>query len=231
MKTSWFLFVFFLLAVASLHAQNTPTEFMEQLPEIFTKVCSADSAEVQAYGERLGAFSRKLQTRLDLLGSLRAKAQAGAKINTNSDTSELERQLQKAKKMISDTDFSVQFDKALHTGAEKNMQQRLDENSRRQASAGDYREIEKLLAEVITIRADYCQSSSSQYIEVLMQQRARLETEIAYRVAADDLLQKIHCLKLGHTYYPELSYENALISIVDHLKYMNILLTFFPGKD
>jgi hypothetical protein len=231
MKTSSLLFVFFFIAVGSLRAQDTPFEFMEQLPRIFTNVCTANTSEVQAYGEQLGAFSKKLQMKLDSLGKLKVKVQSGMKINTNSDTSELERQLQKITKMISDEDFSVEFDAALHTDAEKTMQQQLEENSQKQSTTSDYREMERLLAEIITIRGRYCQASRSRYIELLMKQRATLETDITSMVAAADLSQKIHCMKFGCTYFPELSHENALIHIVDHLKYMTILLNFFPGNE
>jgi hypothetical protein len=233
MKARFLLFPIFSISISSLYAQNTPSDFVNQLPKIFTAVCFAKNAEVQAYGEQIAAFSKKIQSKLDALAPLKTKVQSGMKINPNPNpnTSALESQLQKANKMISHTDFSVKFDKALHSDAEKTMQQQMNENIKKQSAASDYKEMEKLIAEIKQIKNAYCQASTSHYLDLLIEQRSILEIDISYIVAAADLTQKINCNIFGYTYFPELSYENAYIRILDHLKYMTLLLTFCPGNE
>ncbi|TFG76402.1 MAG: hypothetical protein E4H23_09655 [Chrysiogenales bacterium] len=213
------------------HAQDKPSDFVDQLPEIFTAVCTAGNAEVQAYGGKLGTFSRTVQARLDSLAALKIKSRSGMKVKANADTSQLERQLKKTEKLISKTDYSVKFDKALHTEAEKIIEQRLDEINKKADAASDYRVLEALLAETKRVRSDYCQAASPHFIELLVEQRAILENDVTAIVTAADLSQQIHCRTLGFIYFPELSYENAYLRILDHLKYMNLLLSFCPGNE
>jgi hypothetical protein len=220
----------FFISTNCLHAQNTPSDLVRQLPKIFTGVCSAGNAEVQSYGEQLAALSKTLKSRLDALSADRIKAQSTRKFNPDPDNSALESQFEHAKKMISKTDFSVKFDKALHSDAERIMQQRLDENLKKQSASSDYRETEKLMAEVIQIRVAYCQAASPNYIELLMQHRSALEADMNFVIAADDLHQKMNVNRYGFTYFPELSNENGYIRIVDHLQYMTLLLSFHPGE-
>ena len=227
------IMTFLLLSISAhlLDAQDKPSDFVKQLPEIFTAVCTASSAELDAYSEKLEAFTKTVQTKLESLAPLKIKSQSGMRINPNANISELERQFQKERKMISDTDWTEKFDKALHSDAEKRMNQKIDEITKRMAaSGGDPGEIKKLLAEMKQVRIDYCKTSSPPYIQLLMEQRAVLEKEITPVVTADDLMQQINCRTLGYIYLRELSYERAYIRIVDHLNHMVLLLIFSPGN-
>lgn len=214
-----------------LEAQDKPSDFVHQLPEIFTAVCSASNAEVQAYGAKIGAFSKTVESRLESLAALKKKSLAGMKLNPNANTSELERQLEKIRKTISNTEYSEKFYQALHDDAEKIMKQKTDEINQKMAVSGDYREILKSLAEIKQVRTDYCKASSPRYIGLLIEQRAVLEANMNAIVTADDLSQQINCKTLGFIYHPELSYETAYIRILDHLNHIFLLLGFCPGNE
>lgn len=218
-------------AVRLLEAQDKPSDFVHQLPEIFTAVCTASNAEAQAYGEKLGAFTKTVESKLESLAALKKKSQAGMKINPNANTSELERQLEKTRKTISNTEYSEKFYQALHDDAEKIMKQRTDEIHKRAAASSDYREILKSLDEIKQVRREYCKASSPHYIGLLVEQRAALERDVTAIVTADDLSQQINCKTLGFIYYPELSYETAYIRILDHLNSVFLLLGFCPGNE
>jgi hypothetical protein len=91
--------------------------------------------------------------------------------------------------------------------------------------------MQNLIDELHIVALEYCNSSCPKFIELLIQQRAVLETDIANIVKASDLKQQIECNVLGYTYFTDLSYEAAYIYILDHLKYMNLLLGFAPGNE
>lgn len=224
----------FLLLPGSTHlldAQDKPSDFVHQLPQIFTAVCSASNAEVQAYGDTLGAFSKTVESRLESLAALKKQSQAGMKLNPNANTSELERRLEKIRKTISHTEYSEKFHQALHDDAEKIMKRKIDEINQKMGASGDYREILKSLAEIKQVRREYCKASSPRYIGLLIEQRAVLEANMNAIVTADDLSQQINCKTLGFIYYPELSYETAYIRILDHLSHIFLLLGFYPGDE
>ena len=212
-------------------AQGVPSDFFHQLPEIFTEVCTASNAQLQEYSERLKGLKNNLQSSMELIQAMKIKAQPGAAINSNADLTELDKQLKQTKKLISTTDYSVKFDTALHNDTEKEMIKKIEELNKKGAASSDYKEMLDLLEQEKKVRAAYCKAASPPYLELLFEQRKVIENELNSIVKANDLTQQINCKLFGATYFPELSYENAYLRILDHLNYMNLLLIFYPGNE
>jgi hypothetical protein len=168
---------------------------------------------------------------MELIQAMKIKAQPGAAIKSNANVTELDKQLEQTKKLISTTDYSVKFDAALHNDTEKEMIKQIEEINKRGAVASDYKEMLDLLEQEKKVRAAYCKAASPHYLELLFEQRKVIENELNSVVKANDLSQQINCKLFGATYFPELSYENAYLRILDHLNYMNLLLIFYPGNE
>jgi hypothetical protein len=228
------LSIFLVLATAYfniLAAQEPPTDIMNRLPDFFAGICSAKYDEVATYSKMLGAFTEDVNDNLELLRVLREKAIKNAKINSNVDTKALEKEYDKVKSSLNLKDYSIRFDNAIHTDAEKKMNAEIEANIQKQGQTDDWKVMEKLSNELIKYRADYCMTSSPHYYELLTEERAMLKQNISNLIYASDLDQKMKCKLLGYTYFPELSYEEAYLHILDHLKNMNMLLSLFPGND
>lgn len=217
--------------VSVTFAQEKPLDLVNQLPHIFIKICDAKNDEVQSYGKILEDFKNRVNSSLDSLALLKIKAQKSANINPKSNTTSLNKELDLVKSKISTRDFSVEFDKALNSEAEKLKSKKIEDITIKMGETSDYAVMEKLLDEINQAALEYCNSSSPKFIELLIQQRAVLETDIANIVKASDLKQQIECDVLDYTYFTELSYETAYIYILDHLKYMNFLLGLAPGNE
>lgn len=217
--------------VSVTFAQEKPLDLVNQLPYIFIKICDAKNDEVQSYGKILEAFKNRVNSSLDSLALLKIKAQKSANINPKSNTTSLNKELDLVKSKISTRDFSVEFDKALNNEAEKLKSKKIEDITIKMGETSDYAVMEKLLDEINQAALEYCNSSSPKFIDLLIQQRAVLEIDIANIVKASDLKQQIECDVLDYTYFFELSYETAYIYILDHLKYMNFLLGLAPGNE
>lgn len=179
----------------------------------------------------LGTFTNRVNASLDSLAPLKIKAQKSASINPKSNTTSLSKELDLVKSKISTRDFSIEFDNALNNEAEKLKTKKIEDVATKMGETSDYAKMQSLIDELHLVALEYCNSSSPKFIELLIQQRAVLETDIANIVNASDLKQQIECNVLGYTYFTELSYETAYIQILDHLKYMNLLLGFAPGNE
>jgi len=223
--------VLILNLVSVTFAQEKPLDLVNQLPYIFIKICDAKNDEVQSYGKILEAFKNRVNSSLDSLAPLKIKAQKSANINPKSNTTSLNKELDLVKSKISTRDFSVEFDKALNNEAEKLKSKKIEDITIKMGQTSDYAVMEKLLDEINQAALEYCNSSSPKFIDLLIQQRAVLEIDIANIVKASDLKQQIECDVLDYTYFFELSYETAYIYILDHLKYMNFLLGLAPGNE
>jgi len=223
--------VLILNLVSVTFAQEKPLDLVNQLPHIFIKICDAKNDEVQSYGKILEDFKNRVNSSLDSLALLKIKAQKSANINPKSNTTSLNKELDLVKSKISTRDFSVEFDKALNNEAEKLKSKKIEDITIKMGQTSDYAVMEKLLDEINQAALEYCNSSSPKFIDLLIQQRAVLEIDIANIVKASDLKQQIECDVLDYTYFFELSYETAYIYILDHLKYMSFLLGLAPGNE
>ncbi|RPI63777.1 MAG: hypothetical protein EHM44_04415 [Ignavibacteriales bacterium] len=231
MKNLILFTVLILNLVSVTFAQEKPLDLVNQLPHIFIKICDAKNDEVQSYGKILEDFKNRVNSSLDSLALLKIKAQKSANINPKSNTTSLNKELDLVKSKISTRDFSVEFDKALNNEAEKLKSKKIEDITIKMGQTSDYAVMEKLLDEINQAALEYCNSSSPKFIDLLIQQRAVLEIDIANIVKASDLKQQIECDVLDYTYFFELSYETAYIYILDHLKYMSFLLGLAPGNE
>lgn len=213
-----------------LYGQEKPSDLINQLPEIFTGICSAKSPELQSYSEKLEAFTKRVQVSQESLYPLKTKAQGSMKINPYSNNQSLEKELAKVRSTITaERDFSEEFDKALHNDAEKEMNAKIEKIGLEMKQATDGKEILTLSSEIKKAKADYCQKCSPHYIELVIEQRAILKKDLNSIVKASDLQQKISCNQLGYIYFPELSYEEAYLNILRHLNNITFMLIFAPG--
>lgn len=212
-------------------AQEKPTDLLKQLPEIFTKVCSAPKDELEIYTKSLGDFISLVNTNLDSLVPLKMKAEISTKISSKSNTAKLAEQLKEVSALISEKDFSIEFAAAMHNEFEKNRNQKIDDIIIKISQTSNYAEMQKLNDEMLKVNIEYCNNSSPHYISLLQEQRALLYRDIEKIIMASDLKQQIDCNVLGHTYYRVLSFENAYLYILDHLNYMYLSLSFVPGEE
>lgn len=213
-------------------AQEQPTDLMNTLPELFPGICSAKNTEVASYAKMLKKYSENVSKSLDLLSDLKAKAMRSSKINANVDTRALQKELDKVKGSLALLmDCGAAFNKAMHNDAEVKMNAEMDAVNLKAKQTDDWKELERLSIETVKIRTEYCEVSSPHYFELLTQQRAMLTQNISNLVYASDLKQKIDCQLLGYTYFPELSFEDAYILLLDHLNNMNLYLSFAPGNE
>jgi hypothetical protein len=228
------------LSVGALYAQDDSsddvTNYVKQLPPIFTNVCSANHSEVDAYAKKLKAFQDIVWSKYEPLGALETQAQAQGKINTVADTSSLEREFDRIKKNISQNSYTGNMDHALHGEAETAYKARFDaiiKKMQQEASSGDVagapKRMEADLAELHQAKVTYCEAASGLYIDSLQRERAQLENEAVYLVALDDVVQRINCKKTGYTYHSELSRKTAYRSILFHAQNMYLLLSLSPG--
>lgn len=130
----------FLLTGANklIPAQGVPSDFFHQLPELFTEVCTASNAQIQAYAEKLKVFKNNLQSSMELIQAMKIKAQpSGSAIKSNTNLTELDKQLEQTKELISTTDYSVKFDSALHNDTEKEMIKQIEEINKKGSAAND----------------------------------------------------------------------------------------------
>jgi len=230
-----FILIVFILATACFNpsvAQEPPTDIMNSLPDFFPGICSAKNDEVASYAKMLKTFTDNVTKSLDLLADIKQKAMRTSKINANADTKALQKEYDKVNGLLTlSKDFSSEFDKAIHNDAEKTMNFDMNAVNLKASQTDDWKELERLSNEPLKIRTNYCQASSPNYFDLLTGQRAMLKKNINNLVYASDLNQKIKCKMLGYTYFPELSYEEAYILILDHLNNMYLYLSLAPGNE
>ena len=240
MKIGLAFFGIIFLPAGALYAQDNASDdvanFVKQLPPIFTQVCSANSAEMEAYAKKLKAFQDLVSAKYEPLEAIEAQAHAQAKPNSLADTSSLQREFDRIKKNISQKSYTGDMDHALHGEAETVYKARLDaiaKKAQQEASSGDAagaaKRMESNRAELHQAKVVYCEAASGLYIDSLQRERAQLENEAGYLVALDDVVQRINCLREGFVYRRELSGRTAYRSIVWHAQNMYLLLFLCPG--
>jgi len=228
------------LSLGALYAQDNSsddiTNYVKQLPPIFTNVCSANNSEVTAYANKLKAFQNIVWAKYEPLGALETKAQAQAKLNTLADTSSLQREYDRIRKNLSQKSYTGEMDHALHGEAETAFKAKsgaIYKKMQQDASSGDVagapKRIEDDLEELHQAKVTYCEAASGLYLDYLQRERAQLENEAGYLVALDDVVQRINCMKMGYIYHSELSRKSAYRSILSHVQNMSALLSLAPG--
>lgn len=223
------IFAYFLLAIPTLYAQDNPSDFTTQLPPFFTSVCSATKSEKMAYGNQLLEFSGKLQAKRNL-----AIMHSSLPLNIHGSTTEADREYKNANRMISGTSFKRKFDKQLH-GADydtymqkmSTLESRIAKDSldlEKHYSDSALHDEEEATAEEKQAQVSYCKATFPGYLDLLNQERALLQKEINYVVAAEEAQ-----LKSQYKWHPiEMSYEHAYWRIADHLENMANLLSLWP---